>query len=477
MIPELIRDFVFEIAKKEIPEDVREIVERQIENLKVSAEAGKKSKAFRRIPEQIEKIGLSSPLKEILLHSAASTIYDWDDYLFAGHTGHSAVFTSLFLGENFKIEKEKILKAVILGNEIGGRFGITTLIGPLNGQMMTFLHGIISASITEFLIGDIKNIPKKISFYVSNPHFLHFGGFMGGETKVFSVSLPTIQGIIASIFDFKENERSFEAFFKLFSYSKLDEEFLNRVFSPDFFLTRTIMIKELPGCAYVLPQIECAISLKEKITESFGKFDINCVQKIEVEYSIIPAILDSISSKFLDFSNHIPAQFSTYCTVALALSEDNFSYRSYENIGDEKKSKILQLTSKIQTKHNPKYTHEIIERTLEHFPFILLSKPNISGLIRALIYSEAKINILETLPVLPNIVRALISTRNIKNRQDKQPHPDNFEFIFPAKVRIFYQGAVFEEERISHSFSAKSEKAKEIIKKKKSIVIKENSSS
>lgn len=473
MISELIRDFVFEIAKKEIPEDVKEIAERQIENLKISAEAGKKSKVFRGIQEKIEKIGLSSPLKEILLYSSASTIYDWDDYLFAGHTGHSAVFTSLFLGENFKIEKEKILKAVILGNEIGGRFGIATLIGPLNGQMMTFLHGIISASIAEFLIGDIKNIPKKISFYVSNPHFLHFRGFMGGETKVFSVSLPTIQGIIASIFDFKENERAFEGFFKLFSYSKLDEEFLNRVFSPNFFLTRTIMIKELPGCAYVLPQLESAISLKEKITESFGKFDINCVQKVEVEYSIIPAILDSISSKFLDFSNHIPAQFSTYCTIALALSKDNFSYRSYEDIEDEK-SKILQLTSKIQTKHNPKYTLEIIEKTLEHFPFLLLSKPKISGLLRALIYSEAKINILETLPVLPNIVKALIPTKNIKNNRDMKPPSDNFEFIFPAKVRIFYQGAVFEEERISHSFPAKSEKAKEIIKKKKSIVLKEN---
>jgi len=473
MISELIRDFVFEIAKKEIPEDVKEIAERQIENLKISAEAGKKSKVFRGIQEKIEKIGLSSPLKEILLYSSASTIYDWDDYLFAGHTGHSAVFTSLFLGENFKIEKEKILKAVILGNEIGGRFGIATLIGPLNGQMMTFLHGIISASIAEFLIGDIKNIPKKISFYVSNPHFLHFRGFMGGETKVFSVSLPTIQGIIASIFDFKENERAFEGFFKLFSYSKLDEEFLNRVFSPNFFLTRTIMIKELPGCAYVLPQLESAISLKEKITESFGKFDINCVQKVEVEYSIIPAILDSISSKFLDFSNHIPAQFSTYCTIALALSKDNFSYRSYEDIEDEK-SKILQLTSKIQTKHNPKYTLEIIEKTLEHFPFLLLSKPKISGLLRALIYSEAKINILEALPVLPNIVKALIPTKNIKNNRDMKPPSDNFEFIFPAKVRIFYQGAVFEEERISHSFPAKSEKAKEIIKKKKSIVLKEN---
>ena len=473
MISELIRDFVFEIAKKEIPEDVKEIAERPIENLKISAEAGKKSKVFRGIQEKIEKIGLSSPLKEILLYSSASTIYDWDDYLFAGHTGHSAVFTSLFLGENFKIEKEKILKAVILGNEIGGRFGIATLIGPLNGQMMTFLHGIISASIAEFLIGDIKNIPKKISFYVSNPHFLHFRGFMGGETKVFSVSLPTIQGIIASIFDFKENERAFEGFFKLFSYSKLDEEFLNRVFSPNFFLTRTIMIKELPGCAYVLPQLESAISLKEKITESFGKFDINCVQKVEVEYSIIPAILDSISSKFLDFSNHIPAQFSTYCTVALALSKDNFSYRSYEDIEDEK-SKILQLTSKIQTKHNPKYTLEIIEKTLEHFPFLLLSKPKISGLLRALIYSEAKINILEALPVLPNIVKALIPTKNIKNNRDMKPPSDNFEFIFPAKVRIFYQGAVFEEERISHSFPAKSEKAKEIIKKKKSIVLKEN---
>ncbi|MDT7906487.1 MAG: hypothetical protein RRA63_00360 [Candidatus Calescibacterium sp.] len=467
MILELLRDLVFEIAKKEIPQDVKEIAERQIENLKISAEAGKKNKAFSGIEEKVEKIGLSSPLKEILLNSAASTIYDWDDYLFAGHTGHSAVFTSLFLGENFKIEKEKVLKAVIVGNEIGGRFGIATLMGPLNGQMMTFLHGIISASITEFLMGDISKIPKKISFYVSNPHFLHFGGFMGGETKVFSVAFPTIQGVIASIFDFKENERAFDSFFKLFSYSKLEKKFLEKVFSPDFFLTRTLMIKELPGCAYVLPQLECVISLKDKIIESFGKFDIDCVQKIEIEYSIIPAILDLISSKFLDFSNHIPAQFSTYCTIALALSGDNFSFRSYENIDDEK-SKILQLTSKIQIKHNPKYTEEVIERVINHFPFLLLSKPKITGLIRALLYSEAKINTLETLPIFPKVIKTLIQKPENK---DASFSPDSFEFIFPAKVRILYRNAVFEEERLSHSFPAKSEKAEEIIKKKKKFVM------
>jgi hypothetical protein len=466
MILELIRDFIFEITKKEIPEDVKRIAERQIENLKISAEAGKQSKTFGEIQGKLEKIGLSSPLQEILLHSSASTIYDWDDYLFAGHTGHSAVFTSLFLGEDFKIEKDKVLKAVILGNEIGGRFGIATLMGPLNGQMMTFLHGIISASITEFLIGDISKIPKKISFYVSNPHFLHFGGFMGGETKVFSVSLPTIQGIIASIFDFKENEKAFEGFFKLFSYSKLEKKFLEKVFSPDFFLTRTLMIKEFPGCAYVLPQLECALSLKKKIKESFDKFDINCVQKIEIEYSIIPAILDSISSKFLDFSNHIPAQFSTYCTVALALSGDSFSFRSYENIEDEK-SKILQLTSKIQIKHNPKYTEEVIENVIKHFSFILFSKPKITGIIRALLYSEAKINTLETLPIFPKVIKTLIQKPENK---DAPLSPDRFEFIFPAKVRILYRNAVFEEERLSHSFSAKSEKAEEIIKKKKKFV-------
>jgi len=97
---------------------------------------------------------------------------------------------------------------------LGEGFGIATLIGPLNGQMMTFLHGIISASIAEFLIGDIKNIPKKYFFLCFKSSFFTFQRIYGGETKVFSVSLPTIQGIIASIFDFKENERAFEGFFQ-----------------------------------------------------------------------------------------------------------------------------------------------------------------------------------------------------------------------------------------------------------------------
>lgn len=463
MILEITRDLVKELSKIEIPKDIKKAVFLQVENLKLSAEIGKKKLKFSE--EKAEKLGIKPPLLQIALNSSASMMYDWDDYLFAGHTGHSAVFTALALGEEFKIPEEKIMRAIFIGNEIGGRFGILTLIGPLNGQMMTHIHGIISATITEYLIGKIDNIPKRICSYISNPHFIHFEGFMGGETKVFTASFPIVQGVISSLFDVRENQYSEEGFMRIFSWNDFSEDTIKTIFSPDFFLTRTLMIKKYPGCAYVLPQIECALKIKREIEENFERFDIDCIKEIEVEYSIIPALLDVISSRYLDFSSHIPAQFSTYGAVALALCDKNFTPETYEKVRSHKNS-ILKIISKIKTKHNTKYTRKILEKVSDSFPFLYGEKPpSVKNILKAISHSHIKISHLLKEGVF--IIPALITNRIKTERKIK----DDFEFIFPAKVKIQYKDLLLEEEAISHSAPAISEDAEKNIQEKREIVI------
>ena len=55
---------------------------------------------------------------------------DFDDYLFAGHTGHSAVLASLAYAEREGLPGRDLLCAATLANEVGGRLGAAFLLGP-----------------------------------------------------------------------------------------------------------------------------------------------------------------------------------------------------------------------------------------------------------------------------------------------------------------------------------------------------------
>ena len=98
--------------------------------------------------------GDKTSLENAVYINAATTIaLDYVDYLYAGHTGVSAVNVSLALGEKYKISGKELLTNIIIGNEIAGRVGAAVIIGPLNGQTLSFIHLASAACITGRIIG------------------------------------------------------------------------------------------------------------------------------------------------------------------------------------------------------------------------------------------------------------------------------------------------------------------------------------
>ncbi len=444
MIVELIRDYAYHIKKMEVPKNIYDFVKLQIENLELSAKAGKrKVKLNHKI---LEKLNLPDQIIQLMHNSASSVIYDWDDYLFAGHTGHSAVFTS----KAFSNKEEEIIKATLLGNEIGGRIGILTLIGPLNGQMMTHLHGIISATVTEFLLGDINKIPQRVLLYLANPNFLTFGGFF--EHKASTVISPILSGVLSSLFELSYSgiQSIEQEFFNLYSWGN-SYKIAESLFSPDFFLTETLMIKKLPGCAYVLPQLESIISLKERIKREDGEFISSCIEYIQVEYSIIPAILDKIVSKFS--GSAFAPQFSTPLCLAIALTDDSFSFTSYDKY-ENRKGDILRLLNKISLIHNKEFTRQVLE-SLRYIPIPDVSLSSLKKAVPRIadFFWLLKDSIIVGLNALTSL------KRNTKiNKENLQ----NLEFIFPVRILLKYKGKILEESRKTHSFRIKD---KELISK------------
>lgn len=87
------------------------------------------------------------PADAAFANAAWSMAQDYDDIVWMGHTCHSAVFASLAVAEHEGAGAKELLLALLVANELGGRLGASCLLGPLDGQMWTFIH-LVSAAAT-----------------------------------------------------------------------------------------------------------------------------------------------------------------------------------------------------------------------------------------------------------------------------------------------------------------------------------------
>ena len=66
--------------------------------------------------------------------------FDFDDYMFMCHGGHSGVLVPLHIGQSVGADGRDIVCAMVCANELAGRLGAAGIIGPLNGQLMAYVH-------------------------------------------------------------------------------------------------------------------------------------------------------------------------------------------------------------------------------------------------------------------------------------------------------------------------------------------------
>lgn len=129
-----------------LPDGVTRRVRAQVLSTLAAAHAAVHSKAFGVVARTVARWGRGeSPMvasgarvglhAALLANAAATVAFDYDDYLFLGHTGHSAVWTSLLLGAQLGARPEEILAAIVAANEVAGRLGAACFYGPQNGQL------------------------------------------------------------------------------------------------------------------------------------------------------------------------------------------------------------------------------------------------------------------------------------------------------------------------------------------------------
>ena len=135
-------------------------------------------------------------LGEIYRNAAASIAHDWDDYLFMGHTGHSAVWTATA----FCSDPERALLAQVAANEVAGRLGAALFLGPHNGQFWASIHCASAAVAAAIGLGlDAGETANAVAIAMYQPPYGMWPGFMGPASKLLTAAEPAIQGARAAL--------------------------------------------------------------------------------------------------------------------------------------------------------------------------------------------------------------------------------------------------------------------------------------
>jgi len=291
------------LAEDDLPESVRERALLQRASIAAGASAGEREAA------PFAAVAGEGPLGEVFASAAASIAHDWDDYLYMGHTGHSAVAVARAFAAD---DPERALVAQVAGNEVAGRLGLALFLGPHNGQFWASIHcaaGAIAAGIGLGL--DQGQLANALAIALYEPPYGLWPGFMGPSTKLLTAAEPAVQGARAALLaaqgvegalDIVENERGLLTHFSFVSRPNAFGG-LGKVW-----LTDTLAFKPYPGCAYLQAAIDAALSAEVAPA---------AVSEIEIAGGYLTAGMEALGARA--GLRPVGVAFSAKLSVAVAL--------------------------------------------------------------------------------------------------------------------------------------------------------------
>lgn len=238
----------------------------------------------------------------ILANASFSMAHDYDDYLFMGHTGHSAVLVSLALSEMADRPVRDFLAAQVAANEIAGRLGASALLGPLNGQMWSFIHLAASACAAGRLLGlTAPELENAFGIALSQPTFPLHAGFFGSGSKLLTAAWPSVQGLQAVLFarGGLSGSRSVldpkEGLYKWLCYYPIEGAWDGL---GETWLTETIAIKKHPGCAYLSAAVDALESILERVAADTGtRLQPSSVESVTVRASLLSCEMERLAER------------------------------------------------------------------------------------------------------------------------------------------------------------------------------------
>ena len=297
----------------------------------------------------------------VLANSAFSMAHDFDDYMFLGHTGHSAVLASMAVGEQTGASIQDVLVAQVVANELAGRLGAFVAIGPQNGQMWSHIHlagAAIAAARLYGLSAAQAADAMSIAFYM--PPYALFPGFFGSDAKLLTAALPTAIGLYAAALaangmrgaaDILHHRQGFGARFAFVPLAEL----LSGLGSA--WVTESVSCKIYPGCAYIDGPVDAALAASggEPIAAA-------AVDRVDIAATALTAGMERLGESAAPPSSLEPISinFSARRSVALALMRGGLTPAQVEAAVDDAAA-VRTLASRTRLRESADLTARMFE--------------------------------------------------------------------------------------------------------------------
>jgi 2-methylcitrate dehydratase PrpD len=348
-ICEAIAEWAVGLRANDLPSSVRERAELQAECIAAARAAGEEAAA------PFAAVAPGGPVGEVYRSAAASIAHDWDDYLFMGHTGHSAVPAAAAFTE----DAETALVARVAANEVAGRLGAALFLGPHNGQFWASIHCASAAVAASVGLGlDAERTAHALAIALYQPPYGMWPGFMGPGSKLLTAAEPAATGTRAALLsaegvtgalDVIEHPRGVLA---ALSFAPRPAMFaaLGRVW-----LTDTLAYKRLPGCAYLQSVAEAALAADVVAGE---------VASAEIEAGWLTCEMEELG-RGSDLTP-VRVNFSATLTAAIALIAGRLTPAELRPSWlSDHEDEIRAFAARIDLRHDPALTAATLRGSLD----------------------------------------------------------------------------------------------------------------
>ncbi|UCD85677.1 MAG: MmgE/PrpD family protein [Deltaproteobacteria bacterium] len=370
-----IAEWVVGLQYEDIPKRIIEKAKQQIFSVLGAAHAGYLSEGGQNLVQTVRQWGnpgkctiipcgdKSSMHNALLVNASLSCVHDYDDYLFMGHTGHSAVMASLALCEEEGLTFKDMVTAQVIASEVEGRLGASVMLGPQNGQLWTFIHLAGGACIGGKLLKlTVEQMENALGIALSQPNFALWPGFMGSQSKILVAGTTSVGGIQAAQLarngmtgptDILDNPGGF---YSQFSYYPL------KAFISGFgqaWVTDTIAFKIYPGCAYIDTTIDALLEILKKYEAEKGKKLLaEDVGEIIIEASRLTTEMEALShSQLRERLSPININFSIPLNVAITVLAGRLTVEELDQEELDRNDKaIRELASRVKLTHDLSFT-------------------------------------------------------------------------------------------------------------------------
>ena len=375
-----VADWVSGLSYDDIPPRVLELARNQVISVLGAIYAGAGCAGGKAVIDTVEKLGGEGPCTvypggerrpfydALLQNCSLSMALDYDDYLFLGHTGHSAVLVPLAMAEMRGVDMRTVLAAQVAANEVAGRLGGTVVLGPHNGQMWAHIHLLGAAAAASKILGlDQQRTADALGIALAEPVYPLFPAFMGPQSKLLTATVPSITGTSAALLaesgmtgprGILEDPQGFWA-----NFSFLPMPFMLTGFG-EAWVTDTVAFKPYPGCAYIDTAMDALFEITGRFREEKGRdIEPDEVRAVNVEASMLTVAMDAMSKEYLDPARLSPTNinFSLSVSVAIGLIAGRMTgLELTEEFLTSNREKILALASRVELKHSAELTVEFV---------------------------------------------------------------------------------------------------------------------